>query len=90
MNLDDVFVNKDAIAEAVEEVLEAKMDEFGFTIIEALLINVEQVPQLGLLQQSSALCFAAFYQVDPRRKGGLSLLRPIYVRNVLPKIGSAA
>jgi regulator of protease activity HflC (stomatin/prohibitin superfamily) len=53
MNLDDVFINKDAIAEAVEDVLEAKMDDFGFTIIEALLINVE--PDARVKQSMNAM-----------------------------------
>jgi len=41
MDLDEVFSNKDSIADAVEEKLADQMEEFGFQILQALVINVE-------------------------------------------------
>jgi len=41
MDLDEVFSNKDSIAEAVGEKLTDQMEEFGFQILQALVINVE-------------------------------------------------
>lgn len=41
MKLDDVFANKDAIALAVGEKLTRAMEEFGFTILQSLVVNVD-------------------------------------------------
>jgi hypothetical protein len=41
MDLDEVFSNKDSIADAVSEKLTERMREFGYSILQALVVNVE-------------------------------------------------
>lgn len=41
MTLDEVFENKDAIADAVNATIKSKMRTFGYDILQALVVNVE-------------------------------------------------
>lgn len=58
MSLDEVFQNKDAIADAVNEKLKEQMEDFGWEILQALVINVE--PDRGVK--------AAMNKVETARK----------------------
>lgn len=41
LNLDDVFLQKDEIAKAVEEELESTMTEFGYSVVKALVVDIK-------------------------------------------------
>jgi len=46
MKLDEAFEQKDTVAKAVKEQLANSMDDFGYTIIQALIIDVEPAPSV--------------------------------------------
>lgn len=41
LKLDDVFINKDSIAQAVKSILGDEMDDFGFQIIKTLITDID-------------------------------------------------
>lgn len=46
VNLDDVFANKDEIADAVKAELTQSMDDFGYGIVKALVTDIEPDPSV--------------------------------------------
>jgi len=53
MTLDEVFSNKDAIAAAVKDKIDDKMEEFGWRILQCLVVNVD--PDQGVKNAMNAI-----------------------------------
>ena len=46
INLDDVFVTKEEIAQAIKEELSSSMSAFGYTIIQTLVTDIDPAPKV--------------------------------------------
>ena len=81
MDLDEVFSNKDSIADAVGEKLTDQMEEFGFQILQALVINVEpdrKVQQSMNAMETASFSFAEFAFFCPRSDLFLSVIKVLF------------